>query len=413
MKHLAKATDYTRTRRPVPVAVFNSIGRSLRRIGFSKPLDAESLLRYARSKCRSQGVEPFEFEEAFNTLVDSINREASLSSIGLAIQRMRLANALVNHFKVLEFLASNPRVNEVDLGKIVLIAGLQRTGTTLLQRLLASHSQIRGISATSAMNPLATTNPGLRERLTPYMAERTVSYLAPHFKAIHPVDSSAPEEDVLLLDLCFMSQTPEATMHVPSYSKWLEEQDHADAYEFFAKLLKIQHTREPSRVWVLKSPHHLEYLDTFLSVFPNATVIQTHRDPLKTIPSFSSMVCHARSIFSDHVDPREVSRHWFRKVERMARLSMCVRASSNAQNFVDVQYHELIDDPVGILCNICSEAGIEFTKKDEDNALECLRLNRKDRFGEHVYDLKDFGLDHEMIERRLGFYRQHYAIPYE
>ncbi len=413
MKHLAKATDYTRTRRPVPVAVFNSIGRSLRRVGFSKPLDAESLLRHGRSKCRSQGVVPFEFEEAFNTLVDSINREARLSSIGLAIQRMRLANALANHFKVTEFLASNPRVNEVDLGKIVLIAGLQRTGTTLLQRLLASHSQIRGISPTSAMNPVATTNPGLRERLAPYMAERTVSYLAPHFKAIHPVDTSAPEEDVLLLDLCFMSQTPEATMHVPRYSTWLEEQDHTGAYEFFAKLLKIRCLLEPSRVWVLKSPHHLEYLDTFLSIFPSATVIQTHRDPLKTIPSFSSMVCHARSIFSDHVDPTEVSEHWFRKVERMARRSMCIRAALNEENFVDVQYHELIDDPVGILSKICSDAGIEFTKKDEDNAQECLRLNRKDRFGEHVYDTTDFGLDREMIEGRLGFYREHYAIPYE
>ena len=97
----------------------------------------------------------------------------------------------------------------------------------------------------------------------------------------------------------------------------------------------------------------------------------------------------------------------------MARRSMSVRARSNEQKFIDVQYHELLRDPLGTLRSICSHVGIQFTKKDEDNAQECLRLNRKDRFGEHVYDLTDFGLDREMIERRLGFYREHYAIPYE
>ena len=359
---------------------------------------------------REIGILPckaFAFENALCALVESINREANLNSIGLAIQRTRLATALTNHLRVERFLTNNPQVSEVDLGKIVLIAGLQRTGTTLLQRLLDSHSQIRGISAADAMNPIVSDKPRLRERFTPFLAEQTISYLAPQFKAVHPVDNSAPEEDVLLLDLCFMSQSAEATMHVPSYSKWLEEQDHTRAYEFFAKLLKIQYLKRPSQIWVLKSPHHLEFLDTFLRVFPNATVVQTHRDPLKTIPSFSSMVCHARSIFSDQVDPREAARHWLEKIERMVQRSMQSRSMAHHANFVDVHYG------LDVLRKIYGCANVEFDKRDEASALTCLRQNVKDRFGKHVYGLTEFGLNREIVERKLGFYRKHYAIPYE
>ena len=110
MKNSATATDYTRARRPLPVAVFNSIGRCLRRVGLANPLEPESLLLNAKRKIRIQEIEPFEFAEALNSLIDSINREANLNSTGLAIQRMRIANALANHFKVTQFLASNPRV---------------------------------------------------------------------------------------------------------------------------------------------------------------------------------------------------------------------------------------------------------------------------------------------------------------
>lgn len=409
----AIASDYTSPRRPIPVALFNAIGRSLRRAGFSKPLDAGSLWRHAMREIGNIGTEAFAFEKALCVLVESINREANLNSIGLAIQRTRLATALTNHLRVERFLTNNPQVSEVDLGKIVLIAGLQRTGTTLLQRLLDSHSQIRGISAADAMNPIVSDKPRLRERFTPFLAEQTISYLAPQFKAVHPVDNSAPEEDVLLLDLCFMSQSAEATMHVPSYSKWLEEQDHTRAYEFFAKLLKIQYLKRPSQIWVLKSPHHLEFLDTFLRVFPNATVVQTHRDPLKTIPSFSSMVCHARSIFSDQVDPKEAARHWLEKIERMLQRSMQSRSMSHHANFVDVHYGDLVDQPLDVLRKIYGCAGVEFDKRDEASALTCLRQNVKDRFGKHVYGVTEFGLNREIVERKLGFYRKHYAIPYE
>ncbi len=94
--------------------------------------------------------------------------------------------------------------------------------------------------------------------------------------AIHPIDYGEPEEDVLLLDLTFMSQSAEAMMRVPSYSRWLEEQDHSRSYEYLRLVLKLLCWQRPTSAWVLKTPQHMEHLDVFLRVFPDATIVQTH-----------------------------------------------------------------------------------------------------------------------------------------
>ena len=63
--------------------------------------------------------------------------------------------------------------------------------------------------------------------------------MAPGFFAIHPVEHAAPEEDILLLDAAFLSTTPEATLHVPSYAAWLEETDQSHAYEYWQQIIAI------------------------------------------------------------------------------------------------------------------------------------------------------------------------------
>ena len=112
-------------------------------------------------------------------------------------------------------------------------------------------------------------------------AGRAMRYMAPEFFAVHPIEHDAPEEDIFLLDLSFMSQAPEATMHVPTYANWLENQDQTPAYEYMHKMLKLMHWQRTGTAWVLKTPHHMEYLETILNVFPDVYVVQTHRDPKK------------------------------------------------------------------------------------------------------------------------------------
>ena len=244
-------------------------------------------------------------------------------------------------------------------------------------------------------------------------AARMIGFLAPEFFAIHPIEHDAPEEEIFLLDLSFMSQSPEAAMHVPSYAAWLEDQDHTKCYEYLLVLLKILHWQRPGACWVLKSPHHMEHLDVVLDVLPDVCIVQTHRDPKQTIPSFCSMVAHGRGILSDRVDPGEIAGHWMRKIHRMMARSTVVRRAAGGSAFVDVSYYDLVRDPIGELRKVYGAAELEFTEEAENAVKSVSGRNVKNRYGKHVYSMASFGLDRTTIDATCEFYRREYRIPDE
>ncbi|MCE2532077.1 MAG: sulfotransferase [Acidimicrobiia bacterium] len=411
------STDYANPYRPLAIRLLNRIGRAGRSVEQPGWLDVDSLLDSAR---RKTGLTDFGADghlRALRVLVDSINDEARLTTTGRLIQRSRLSAALVNRLQIQELLRRYPEIDDIYLGGIVLIAGLQRTGTTLLQRLLSSHPEIRGITGPEVLHPVPDVDDVERGKRTrerrAVLAKRAFSYLAPDFQAIHPIDHNQPEEEVLLMDLTFMSQSAEATMHVPSYSRWLEGEDHTWTYEYFQRVLKVLCWQRPGRTWVLKTPQHMEHLDAFRTVFPDAAIVQTHRDPRKTVASFCSLVAHARGMLSDHVEPLEIGEHWLRKTCRMVQRSMQTRESAEPDRFIDVSYYDLTREPIAELRRICEQVGIAFADEAERQAARCLEANPKDRFGPHNYQLGAFGLSEQTVDETFAAYREEYAIPVE
>ena len=411
------STDYGKPYRPLPIRIFNRIGGAGRRFGLSGRLEVDALIGCAQRRTGLTDFGDDGFLRALKVLVDSINDEARLTTTGQLIQRSRIAGALIHRLRIEDVLKRHPEVEDIDLGVIVMVTGMQRTGTTLLQRLLASHPVIRGLSVAEALDPVPAADPKGRgqaaRRRRAAIAKKAISYLAPQFMAIHPIDYGEPEEDVLLLDLTFMSQSAEAMMHVPSYSRWLEEQDHSRSYEYLRLVLKLLCWQRPTSAWVLKTPQHMEYLDVFLRVFPDATIVQTHRDPRRALASFCSMVAHGRGIFSDFVDPNEIGRHWHRKTRRMVQRAMQAREDAEARRFIDVSYYDLVTDPIAELRRICRHAGIGFDHGAERGAERCLVANPQNRFGKHVYRMGDFGLSEQIVDEAFAPYRKRYAIPLE
>jgi len=414
------SNNYSHPYRPLPIKLFNTVAKP-----FVGELNAKALMESAKKKT---GLNDFGkgfgegeiFHEAFHVLVKALNEEAKLTPFGKFIQKTRLRAALTARLKIADLLKQHPEILDIDLGKLIVIAGLQRTGTTTLHRLIAADPDMRSLVSWEALNPLPLAgekkgNPQKRINLAK-QAEKALAYMAPEFFAIHPVEHDAPEEDILLLDLTFMSQAPEATFYVPSYAKWLEQQNHQQAYEYLKTVLQILSwfdQGEPPKNWVLKTPHHMEYLDKVLSVFPQATIVQTHRDPQKTTGSFCSMVAHGRGVFSDSVDAREVAQHWTNKVERMMRLSIAVREQTGGKNFIDISYYDLLNDSLASIQKIYDKAGIELTQVARKAMKETENKNTQHRFGKHVYKLDDFGLSVECIEKQYRFYRDYFNIPKE
>ena len=414
-RNFVTSRDYEHPYRPLPIRLYNFLGRAGRKLGLPDDLKAEVLVKRAR---RKTGLADFGDEghfEALAVLVKSINREAGLTATGRLIQKSRLTAALVNRLRIEQLLRTHPEIHDIDLGRIILVTGLQRSGTTLLQRLLNSNPDIRGLSGAELLVPAGSMEGRgkIARKLRSILAHRAITYLSPRFMAVHPISYSEPEEDVMLLDLSFMSQAAEATMHVPGYSRWLEDQDHGPAYEHYRKVLKILCWQRPGNLWVLKTPHHMEYLDVFLKTFPDARIIQTHRDPRKTLPSFCSMVAQGRAIFSDRVDPKEIARHWCRKTRRMIELTAAVRSGADPDRFMDVSYHDLMRDPIAQLRRIYRWVGVDLDHKTAQRAENYMVANPQNRFGRHSYGLSEFGLSEEIIEENFSGYRERYAIPFE
>lgn len=411
------STNYDSPYRPLPIALLNTTGKVAERLGLMSDLSVEKLVASAKKKAGLNDFGDEWFLQPLSVLVDAINQEANLTPFGKMVQKGRLEAALVTRLRIEHLLKQHPEILDIELGKIILIAGLQRTGTTTLHRLIAADPDMRALISWEALNPIPLPNekqgdptPRIKQAK---VAEKGLAYIAPEFFAIHPVEHDSPEEDVLLLDLCFMSQAPEATMHVPSYATWLETQDHTRAYEYLRTLLKVLMWQKPAKNWVLKTPHHMEYLDVILKVFPEATIVQTHRDPQKTTGSFCSMVSHGRGVFSDEVDAKEVARHWVRKVDRLMQRSIQVREESQENRFVDVSYYDLLKDPQKEVKRIYDFAGIDYSEAAVKSVNETKKRNVQNRYGKHVYHLKDFDLSREQIEAQYGYYRERYHIPFE
>ena len=172
---------------------------------------------------------------------------------------------------------------------------------------------------------------------------------------------------------------------------------------------------EPGNILAAAFPYHVSreldpQLDVSCVVF---NVVQTHRDPLKYIPSFWSMVAHGRGMFSDRVDPREIGTHWLAKTCRLVERTASTREAADPHRFVDISYYDLVNDPMAQLGKIYERASIPFAADALRAAEQTASRNVQHRYGRHIYDAERFGITREVIEDCMASYRRRQDIPYE
>jgi len=403
---------------PLPVRLANAAWHGLRRVGVARtPLTETSLIAAAR---RTTGLHCFadpSFREPLRRLLASLETEARLHPLGRMMVRQSLVRGLVNRLRLEDLVDRHSEIADQAVTAPVFVVGLQRTGTTLMHRLLTCEPALRPLLAWEALHPAPLPGKPARAGRDPRMrfaetAERGLRYLAPEFFAIHPVEAHAPEEDVLLLDISCMSPTADATLRVPTYSDWLRDVDQRPAYRLFRRLIQLLLWQRPGR-WLGKTPHHLENLDVLLDVFPDAKIIHTHRDPVRVVASFCSMMAHGRSVFSDRVDPNEIGAQLGEKAVRAVTRAMAVREHAPPGAFLDVQYADLLADPLKQMRRIYDFLGLELAPQTEDRMQRWIAGNPQNKHGVHRYRLEDFGLDRARLEPRFEAYRSRFGVGRE
>jgi len=395
--------------RPYWFRALNGTWKATYPLGSQSNIDRDSLIETSK---KITGLDDFGKDfwvEPLDRLIQSIKEEAQLHPIGYFITRQRLINMLNLRLRTEWWFKKHPEILEQSLYPVWMIMGLQRTGTTKLHRLLAADPDNRVLKSWEAINPAPLCKKWKTRDKRPRIAktsEKALRWMAPGFFAIHPVEHQAPEEDILLLDNTFLSTTAEATMHVPSYSSWLEKTDQSLAYAYMVKLMKFLQWQQPAKRWILKSPHHMEFLDLADKHFEDITFLWTHRDVNRSIPSFLSMVSHSRVIFSDKVDKQVVADHWVNKTGYMLEKGINFRKSNpNNRKFIDIHYDEFIKDSIGVMRNIYNHTG----GMDENLEAKIKLANDENppgKYGIHEYSLGDFGLSEEDINRQTNTYQE-------
>lgn len=372
------------------------------------------------SASRAVGMEDFgdgedRHREALGVLLDSLHSDAGLTPAGSKYWRSVLKGALVARLIAQAGFSAGPEQEGAEIVRPVVVTGLPRTGTTALHRLLGADPANQGLELwlTEVPQPRPAretweddaTYRGIRDLYAGFMAEN------PDYGGVHYMSADDLEECWQLLRQSFTSASYECLARLDGYSDWLRGADWAPAYRRHKRNLQLIGANDPGRRWVLKNPSHLFALDALLEVYPDAVVVQTHRDPRKSMASMCSLAHRTAADWSTRFTPEYIGESqlelWARGVETFdASRARHEADPSSRATFVDVTHRELIDDPAGVVARVYAAAGAELS--DEVRAAveaENAKSLSGDRAPAHRYTLADYGLTEAGIAERFAGYR--------
>ncbi len=405
-----------RPSRPFGVKMINCIGGAFLKLGFGSPLNAEELMQLAIRKAHSADFGGTDFLPALERLCSSLESEAQLNAIGRSIARTSILNLLVRRLQITQYRQQHPQVSKQQIKQPLFIAGMPRTGTTILYELLAQDSYHRFPISWEVEHPIP---PATRENL--YSDPRIslvekqfeqVDKLVPGFKAAHEIGATLPQECVAILAAHFMSEQFVVSYNIPSYRQWLMQQDFGAAYQWHRHCLEhMQSGFGENQRWLLKTPPHIGYLETILEVYPDAKIVQTHRDPMQVLGSLSSLTCSLRSLATDSIDPVKVGQEEVQIWKEYLDRGMASRerlAEKHSAQFFDIRFEDMLQRPLAVIESLYHYFDFEFSTELKQKMQDYLDKRPRDKHGRHEYTLEDYGLDAERDGQQFANYTARY-----
>jgi hypothetical protein len=382
--------------------------------------DVERLVEQATQQTGLSDLGTDDWREGLERLLDAFEDEARLSEIGHAVVDNELVSYLVRRLELTQWRKEHPTIATADVTQPIVVIGQARTGTTILHDLLAQDPAGRVPRAWEVDRPVPPPQTATYES-DPRIAEveetqAMVDLVIPGFRSMHPIGAQLGQECVRLTGSAFRSMIFPTQYRVPSYGHWLlHEADMAPAYGWHRAYLQHLQSEHPAQRWILKSPGHIWCLDALLAEYPDALLVQTHRDPLKIIASVSSLLTLLRRLATDGPTTRECAEEFGEYI--LLGLDRSVDARENgvvrADRVVDVQFSDFMADQIGTIRTIYDRFGMELTCEVEERMRVFLRDHPQDKHGTHTYAFADTGLDAAETRERAKRYQTYFDVASE
>lgn len=371
--------------------------------------------------CEQAGSDDFGedgWQSGLERVADGLVNEARLSAIGVEVAYLDLIRALTSRLGVIAWRKEHPEIASKPIASPIFIVGQPRTGTTILYDLLAQDPELRAPLTWEVDAPCPVpqpetyhTDPRIAQtQATIEMSEQII----PGFLAFHPMGALVGQECVRITASEFTSMIFPVQYRLPSYARWLMyDADHTGAYRFHR--IFLQHLQSGvGGQWLLKSPAHLWQLDKLLAEYPDALIVQTHRDPLNVISSIAALTNHLRRMGSDETNIAECAAQSYEEIVVGLDRGMSFRDRGvvPAGRMIDVQFRDFVTDPWTTIKDIYAKLGRELKPEAEQKMRDFLAAHPGDG-GRGRYTWSDTGLDAGEVRERVRAYQERYDVPTE
>lgn len=372
---------------------------------------------------QSTGLDDFgdqSWKEGAERLIYDLNDRGALTEVGSVIAGSDVVEYLSSRLRVVNWVKRNPSIADADIRPPIVVLGPPRTGTTILFDVLAQDPANR-VPLTWEVDqpwpPPDTATYASDPRIDEVDAKlANVDLLIPGFRAMHDMGARLGQECVRITAADFRSMIFSTQYRVPEYQRWLLHQaDMAPAYRYHRMFLQYLQSAHSADRWVIKSPAHIWSLNAMFHEYPEALIVQTHRDPLRVVCSLASLVDLLRRLASDDVSISAVAAEWVDDI--VLGLDRAIEARTDgtvpAGQAVDVLFGDFLRDPMAVVRTIYERLGIELSAAAQNAMKAFLAANPKEKHGGHTYSFAETGLDAGLLRERTRAYKEFFDIPEE
>jgi Sulfotransferase family len=377
------------------------------------PIDARSSMTLAERLTKLHDYGDDGFLERLDDAIESIN-EIDLSTTGRFGVRYVLNWHLTNKLRIVDAAKRHPEIHDISIERPIVVTGLFRTGTTFLHAVLAADPNNRVGRAWELFSPVGRRHDPFgdaawRRRKSNITLALNHSFI-PDQAVAHHVTADAFEECLFLLQNDFASVTIFAAWGTWSYARKMLDWDMAPSYRSHKLQLQMLTKYGSSKRWSLKCPWHLWNLDALLAVYPDARIIQMHRNVADALGSQCSLSARMIAKMQRSMRMTEVGDFWLDYSRVGIDRATIARSKLSSSQIYDLRLDDLVAHPIDVLKEIYEHFELEY--HDELSARFRARISEQptSQMGDHDYDIKDFGYTAGEVREHFEDYCERFDV---